>query len=125
MQRSILWPPVIRGGRCAMTPATTATTDRGRALRQVISLRVQDGTSSNPWPPAPDLGTRDATFTANTVAAQALSEATIRGHFDALEAARRARLVAIRTTADGAQRLVVIEYEDLETGDRQELEVAA
>ena len=128
MKRTIRWPPVVRAGRLLKTESPTARelTDPGAALRQVIRLALLDGTSGNPW--NDDTGLPDQTFRPNDPATRARIRAKVNEVFRRLERTKRAKLVGIsfpRDPADGATLTVRIEYADLESGGRQDLEIAA
>lgn len=116
------WPPVYRAGRAIMTPAPEDVgRDRGRALRQLIALRVQDGASTHPWLQglAGDVGTWKPTDGRG----MAKIRQRINDMFEALDADRRARLASLSMRGEGGTLRISIVYEDLETGNREDLEV--
>lgn len=121
MKRSLHFPLRVTGGRLVMTPAPSAGADP-TALNQILALSLLDATSTNPWNAADDLGLRDPTFSSRR-ATEARVRARIRARFTRLERAKRCRLIEAALTWEGAELRVVITYESLETGDRQQLEV--
>jgi hypothetical protein len=128
MKRTIAWPPVISGGRMKMTeaPSARAPLDAGAALRQVIRLALLDGTSGNPWNGA--AGTPDQAFRSNDPATRARLRSRVHEVFRRLERTKRAKLIALtfpRDALNPASLIVRIEYSDLESGGRQDLEIAA
>lgn len=122
MRRTVAWPPDLRGGACRLTadPRDPAALDRGEALRQAIRLSLLDGSSAHPWNTG--LGLPDPTFGAARAASRAI-ESRVADRFRALESERRARLVSVSVSVSGSTTLVVVDYEDLEQGDRRSLEV--
>lgn len=128
MKRTVTWPPVVRGGRLQMTEpaATRAPLDGGAALRQIIRLNLLDGSSTNPW--NADAGTPDQAFKSNDPATRARLRSRVLDVFRRLERTKRAKLVSLAFPRDPENpgRLIVrIEYSDLESGGRQDLEIAA
>lgn len=122
MKRTFLWPPVLEHGGATMTP-DPATDRTGAALRQLIRLMVQDCASTNPWNAADRLGVDDPTWSAGTVQNDAILEDRVRRHLRRLEDQRRARLVAVRARRESGDLVVDVEYDDLEVGRRDRLEV--
>ncbi len=122
MRRSIRWPPQLAGGRVQMTTDPETATDN-LSLRQVIAIMLQPGDSTNPWNDVDDLGVDDATFERTSRARLAHTEAQARRQFARLERESRARLIGLGVEASGADVLILVHYEDLETGARQQLEV--
>ena len=126
MKRTVAWPPVIVGGRLAMTedPATPVQVDPSAALRQVIRLSVLDGRSSHAWNERQGLGLADPAFSPRSGATRARIAQRVRGVFAGLERTRRAKLAALTfPAADPATLSLVIEYTNLETGGRESMEI--
>lgn len=127
-KRTITWPPVVEGGRLSMTADPTGAADadaRGAALRQVIRLRLGDGYSTNGFNAPDRLGIADPTFGAASVSGLATIRSEVVRHFRALERERRAKLVTVAVDPGQAGTVTVrIEYEDLETGGRDRMELA-
>lgn len=126
MKRTIVWPPKVRGGRLAMTEdPETDPLDPDAALRQIIRLNLLDGSSSNPWNAG--VGTTDPTFSRNDAATQARLRARVRDVFQRLERTKRAKLVAVRfprDPQDPARLVLEVEYVNLETSGRLNMEIA-
>lgn len=129
MKRTIRWPPTVEGGRLVLTADpddTDADTDaRGEGLRQIIRLRLLDGRSDNAFNEPDNLGIRDPTFSQANAAGLARLRAEVTRHFRELERQRRAKLVSVAVNqAEAGTVEIRIEYEDLETGGRDRMELA-
>lgn len=127
MKRTILWPPKVLGGRLAMTEDPSSDpVDPGAALRQIIRLNLLDGSHANPFHGTG--GVPDATFRAADPTTRARLRSDVREVFRRLERTHRAKLIGqsfAPPDPDAPGRLVLqIEYEDLETGGRQNMEIA-
>lgn len=132
MRRTIRWPPKVVQGRLAQTPDPNdpdlTLDDQSVALRQLIGLSLLDGNSGNPFNQALNLGVDDQTFKGVTTQSRAAIRALVRQKFRGLELARRARLASVDITREkgtketGPILRISIEYENLETGRREELE---
>lgn len=125
MKRTIVWPPQLSGGRCAMTPDPNSPgDDPDEALRQIVRLALFEGTSTNAWNVRDRLGIADPAFGPVSVAGQARLRAEIERQFKRLEKSRRAKLVAVTFRPGDAQMLLDVEYENLESGGRDRMEIA-
>ena len=125
MRRTVTWPPRLESGGWAMTaaPDDPLAEDPGESLRQIIRLRVLPGTNSNAF--NGPIGLTDPTWQPLTTRSAARTRAGIITQFDGLEQGNRARLLGVELRADPADGVMRIEvdYEDLETGRREGLEV--
>lgn len=127
MKRTVAWPPVIVGGRLAMTedPTDSDPVDPSAALRQVIRLSVLDGRSGHAWNERQGLGLNDPSFAPSSGATRARIAQRVREVFTGLERARRAKLANLTfNTTDPSTLALVIEYTNLETGGRESMEIA-
>lgn len=127
MKRTIPWPPVVVGGRLAMTEDPNGEPqDPDAALRQVIRLNLLDGSNANPWNGT--IGTPDPTFRPASSATRARLEARVREVFRGLERTHRAKLSTVTfeptNPSDPALLALRVVYVNLETGGRQSMEIA-
>ncbi len=127
MRRSILWPPSLSGGRLVMTPDPAVdTTDPDVEIRQTIALSLLDCGNANPFNGA--LGVPEQAYRSAGAADAARLNAAVRARFAQLERDHRARLVeiVIGDVVDGplTARPVTVVYENLETGERQQMEAS-
>jgi hypothetical protein len=124
MRRTIVWPIQLERGGVTMTPDPAAAgPDPGAALRQLIRLALLPSDTTNPWI-AGQVGTADQTFKATTQQAIGRKLAEVRDLFAELERTRRARLLSVSASRNGGTLLIPIEYLDLETQRREQMEVS-
>lgn len=124
MRRSILWPPKIIGGRCVLTPdPRDPASDPNVAVSQIIALSLLPGSSTHPWNRQQGLGVTDPTFAPLSAASRQGRRGDIRERFAQLERERRARLVNVVESEGDSTLIVSVTYENLETGERVDLEV--
>lgn len=121
-RRSIMWPPVLEGGRLEMTPDPDLATgeDLDVELSQIIALSLLPFSSTNPWHSG--LGMRDGTWDAQNRTTQGAVRAAIKERFRKLEAEKRARLLDVTFTDKPGERSVVVEYLSLETSRKARTE---
>lgn len=121
MRRTLVWPPVLEGGRAAMTPDPDEDApDSGMCLRQTIALGLLDGESTHPWG---DRQVPDATFDRRSIQDAPRRRARIVERFRRLERDRRARLISVEELqAPAGEILIRVLYEDLESGERMSFE---
>lgn len=117
--RSILWPPVLEGGRLEMTPdlddPATLDGDLDLELSQIIALSLLSYRCANPFNTG--LGMADPTWSAQDSATETAIRARVTARFKVLEGTRRARLDAITFARSPATGVLTcsIAYHSLET----------
>lgn len=125
MKRTLAWPPRFEGGGLAMTadPDDALADDPGEALRQIVRLRMLPGENGNPF--NSELGLDGPTWQPLNQRTATQARAQVITQFEALEQGVRARLIAVDVIADADDGIlrINVDYEDLETGRRESLEV--
>lgn len=90
-------------------------------IEQLIVTGMGDNTSDNPFL---DVGLGESMiFDINDALTDAQIRVLVEGVFDSLEADQLARLSSLTFSSEGGQKKMYVEYENLETGARPELEV--
>ena len=94
-------------------------------IKQLVMIALQDGDSENPFQ---DLGLSEfMIFDINAEAVEGEIRHRVQNSFDALKRSQLAKLTrgaqSIRFETEGADKFMYIDYTDLETGERTELEV--
>ena len=121
MRRSIVWPPKVVAGRLAMHPdPASVTADPNVAVGQIVALGCLDATSTNPWNTAEQLGIEEQAFRPDDGALRA----GVKRRFRQWERERRARLIAVEAKKSGSETRIRIEYENLETSERLDMELS-